>query len=239
MLKISNKLKMLILVILPNVFCIGQKQVYFQLDINPSSSWSNDDGSTTRFTNPIGGSIGYFISKRLSIETGIIFNRTGYRYERIVENIGVIEGYNIYSLEGQIPVKQKFTQKFIGIPIQFNFFLVNTDKYKFSSYANLSINLYQGRNDKTWYYYNTPDEFHTDNNFGKSPGVEKTAISYEFGMQIDKSLINKMDLIMGLNFRNLFHEHKFPWIAKKVKYYNIGLLIGLKYYLDSANKKSG
>lgn len=216
--------------------CEGQKNWFIKLNMNPRFSWSNDEASKINPTNSFSANIGFGFSKKISAETGIYLNRVGFRLKRRVESIGVIDGFNTYHLEGDIPVKQNFTEKFIGIPFQLNYNILKRNNFKLFGYSNLTINLYNRTYEKWWYYYRTADEFTTKNTFTFN-GRQKLSFGYEAGVFFERNLKKEFSLLIGINYFQLFHETKFPLKAKEVQFFNLGGILGLRYDFKR-NRKS-
>lgn len=223
------KRRIIIIVILLTPFlCKSQNSWFVKLNTNPRLSWSNDKGAKINPTNSILAIVGYEFSDKVSAETGLYLNRVGYRLERTVEVIGVIDGFNSYLLAGEIPVKQKFTERFIGIPMQINYNFFRGLNFRLFGYSNLAINIYNESNHKWWYYYQRADEFSTDNTFIFN-GIQKFNLSYELGAFFEQNLLRGFSILGGVNYLHLFNESKFPLTPKKIQYFNLGVILGLRY----------
>lgn len=227
LLKMKQKLITVLVFLVP---FLGQSQNswFVKLNTNPRLSWSNDKSSKINPTNSISATVGYEFSDKLSAETGLYLNKVGYRLERTVEVIGVIDGFDSYLLEGEIPVKQKFTEQFIGIPMQINYNFLKRGNFRLFGYSNLTINIYKRTHHKWWYYYQKADEFSTDNTFVFN-GKQKINLAYELGVFFEQNFFKRFSILVGGNYSHLFHESKFPLTPKKSQFFNVGGILGLRY----------
>ena len=210
---------------------IAQKSYYFRLKTTPSISWRGDESSKANLVNSFGIMVGYSFNKRISLETGLGFNRVGFKYVRVAESIGVINGFNTYTLEGEIPVKQKFTERFIEFPIQLNYIFKQKNGIDLFFNSRVSLNFFNQVVRKTWYYHKTDQEFTTKNTFSGTQGRDKLAFSYELGMNIQKKITEKIALGTGIQYKQLYHNHKFPFKPKKRHFNSIGVDFYLIYRL--------
>ena len=217
-----KKLIPVVILLITGFHLNAQKPFYFKLKTSPSISWRGDEASRSKLVNAFGISAGYEFNKKFSLETGIGFNKVGYKYIRTVESIGVIDGFNAYILEGGIPVKQKFTERFIEIPLQFNYLLKTIHGLAISCYPRVSLNFFNQDVHKDWYYYKTDKEFSTKNTFTGTQGRDKLAFSYQLGINLQKNITQKIILGAGINYKNLYHNHKFPFKVAQRSFNNIG-----------------
>lgn len=222
---------LLIFTLFFNLVANGQNKTYINLHTIPSLSWKEQDNSKVKLVNSFGLSVGYELNKRFSAELGLGLNKVGYKLIRVVNEIGVINGYNSYTLVGEIPVKQKFTEKSIGIPCQINYFIKRSSKLAVSIYSNVALNLYYKRTAENWYYYKTDREFKTKNTFSGTRGKDKIVWSYQFGFDYQRKLFENLFLGTGLNYQIYQYQHFFPLLPEKRKFHNIGLKLFLKYKL--------
>ncbi len=220
----------ILLIFLIPVFGFCQNSWFVKLNSNPRLSWLNDKGSKINLTSSISATVGYEFSKKISIETGLYLNRVGYRLERTLERVGVTEGINSYILEGEIPVKQKFKEKFVGVPLQLNYKFLERDKFNLFAYSNLSINRYNKSDHKWWYYYEAANEFSTDNTFTWN-GRQKMNLSFELGVYLEQKLFKEISILGGINYLHLFHKKNLLISEKSSQFSNVGIILGFRHSL--------
>jgi len=210
---------------------ITQNKYYLKMNLNPGYSWKSNEPSKIKYVNSFGILLGRRCGNKFSLETGLGLSKAAYKLIRTVEVIGVIDNFNSYILEGEIPVKQKITDRFIEVPFQINYILKPKKNISLSIYSRASMNFTHESIRENWYYYKTDDEFSTKNTFINSRGKHKFAFSYQLGFFLQKKIYKKISLGIGLNYRNLFHKHKFPLRAESRVFHNVSGEINVIYEL--------
>ena len=215
---------------------ITQNRNYLKLNINPSFSWKSNEPSKIKLVNSLGLSIGRRFGNKISIETGVGLNKVAYKLIRVAEVIGVVDGFSTYLLEGEIPVKQKFTDRFIEIPLQVNYEFYQKDNINIFFYSRLSSNFIYESFHENWYHYKTEEEFTTKNTYVNSQGKETFALSYQLGAIYRMNIHRMINLGMGINYKNLFHKHKFPSRPEDRVFHNIGIEANILYWFGKEHK---